>query len=60
MWHRFGRVKLAPLLIACLISILLPLSIFPRTVIGFVVYGLLYIIRWKRADGSPALPRFIW
>jgi hypothetical protein len=59
-WHRFGRIKLLPVLIASFISVLIPLSLIFRVAIGTVLYIVLYCITWRRADGSRAFPPYVW
>jgi hypothetical protein len=53
-------MKLVPLLIATIVSVVLPFSLIVRVLIATALYLLLYFIRWKRADGTRAFPPYLW
>lgn len=53
-------MKLVPLLIAIVVSVVLPFGLIVRVLIGTALYLLLYFIRWNRADGTRAFPPYIW
>jgi hypothetical protein len=59
-WRRWGAVKLIPLALAAGVSVLLPSPIFSRIIAGTILYLLLYVVTWRRADGHRVLPPYLW
>jgi hypothetical protein len=61
IWERWLlRVKLLPLVLAGVVSVILPLPLVLRVFAGTLLYVFLYCITWRRADGSRAFPPYIW
>jgi len=60
-WHwAYWRIKLIPLLLSTVVSVLLPFSLPFRVIAGTVFYVFLFCITWRKADGTRAFPPYLW